>query len=66
MFLQVAMILALIAVADPFAPWVELLVGATVALTVVSGLDVRVSARSRSATPPGLTLRRLACLPRPR
>lgn len=39
MGLQVAMVLALMALADPFAGWVQVLVGATVALTVVSGLD---------------------------
>lgn len=39
MGLQVAMVLALMAVADPFAGWVQILVAATVALTVVSGLD---------------------------
>ncbi|MEA2125419.1 MAG: hypothetical protein QOI80_2201 [Solirubrobacteraceae bacterium] len=38
MFLQVAMVLTLITVADPFAQWVDVLVGATVTLTVVSGL----------------------------
>ena len=39
MGLQVAMVLVLMAVADPFAGWVQVLVAATVALTVVSGLD---------------------------
>ncbi|MEJ7891949.1 MAG: CDP-alcohol phosphatidyltransferase family protein [Solirubrobacteraceae bacterium] len=38
MFLQVAMVLVLMTVADPFAAWVDVLVGATVALTVLSGL----------------------------
>jgi CDP-diacylglycerol--glycerol-3-phosphate 3-phosphatidyltransferase len=39
MFLQVAMVLALMTVADPFARWVDVLIGATVTLTVLSGLD---------------------------
>lgn len=39
MGLQVTMVLALMSVADPFAGWVQLLVAATVALTVISGLD---------------------------
>lgn len=38
MFLQVAMVLALMTVADPFAAWVDVLVATTVALTVLSGL----------------------------
>jgi CDP-diacylglycerol--glycerol-3-phosphate 3-phosphatidyltransferase len=37
MCLQVAMVLALMAVGDPSAAWVQTLVGATVVLTVVSG-----------------------------
>lgn len=39
MGLQVTMVLALMAVADPFAAWLQVLVAATVALTVISGLD---------------------------
>jgi CDP-diacylglycerol--glycerol-3-phosphate 3-phosphatidyltransferase len=39
MFLQVAMVLALMIVADPSARWIDVLVGATVALTLVSGAD---------------------------
>lgn len=39
MLLQVAMILALVTVGDPSATWVRMLIGATVTLTVVSGLD---------------------------
>lgn len=39
MLLQVAMILALITVPDPSALWVRVLIGATVTLTVVSGVD---------------------------
>ncbi len=38
MALQVAMVLVLMAVADPAAAWVQLLVAATLALTVASGL----------------------------
>ena len=38
MLLQVAMVLALMTVANPFATWVDVLVGATVTLTIVSGL----------------------------
>jgi CDP-diacylglycerol--glycerol-3-phosphate 3-phosphatidyltransferase len=48
MFLQVAMVLALMTVADPFAQWVDVLVGATVTLTVLSGLAaVRAYVRAR-------------------
>jgi CDP-diacylglycerol--glycerol-3-phosphate 3-phosphatidyltransferase len=51
MFLQVAMVLALMTVTDPFAAWVDVLVGATVALTVLSGAAcVRAYLRARSAT----------------
>ena len=39
MGLQVTMVIVLMAVADPFAVWVDLLVAATVTLTVASGLD---------------------------
>jgi CDP-diacylglycerol--glycerol-3-phosphate 3-phosphatidyltransferase len=39
MFMQVAMVLALITVSDPSARWVDVLVGATVTLTLVSGAD---------------------------
>jgi len=47
---QVAMVLALSAVADPGAVWVDLLVAATVALTVASGAGyVRSYLRGRSA-----------------
>jgi CDP-diacylglycerol--glycerol-3-phosphate 3-phosphatidyltransferase len=50
MFLQSGMVVVLMAVADPFAWWVELIVGATIALTVVSGLDyVRAYLRGRPA-----------------
>ena len=38
MGLQVAMVLVLIVVADPAATWVQALVGATVTLTIVSGI----------------------------
>ncbi len=38
MFMQVAMVLALITVGDPSATWVQALVGATLTLTVVSGV----------------------------
>ena len=38
MALQVAMVLVLMAVADPAAAWVQVLVAATLALTVASGL----------------------------
>jgi hypothetical protein len=52
MGLQVAMVLALMAVTDPYAMWVELLVGATVALTIVSGLGyVRAYLRGRADRP---------------
>ena len=48
MFLQVAMVLALITVANPFATWVDALVGATVALTIASGAAcVRTYVRAR-------------------
>jgi CDP-diacylglycerol--glycerol-3-phosphate 3-phosphatidyltransferase len=60
MALQVAMVLALMAVGNPDAAWVQGLVGATVTLTVVSGFgylrsylrgrgDAVVAARVRSA-----------------
>jgi CDP-diacylglycerol--glycerol-3-phosphate 3-phosphatidyltransferase len=50
MFLQSGMVVVLMAVADPFSTWVELLVAATVAVTVVSGLDyVRCYLRGRPA-----------------
>ena len=50
MFLQVAMVLALMTVGDPFATWVDVLVGATVVLTVASGLAcVRAYLRARAA-----------------
>jgi CDP-diacylglycerol--glycerol-3-phosphate 3-phosphatidyltransferase len=52
MFLQVAMVLALMAVPDPFVLWVELLVAATVTLTVVSGLGyLRSYLRARDERP---------------
>jgi CDP-diacylglycerol--glycerol-3-phosphate 3-phosphatidyltransferase len=52
MFLQVAMVLALMAVSDPSAVWVQLLVAATVTLTVVSGLAyLRGYLRGRALTP---------------
>jgi CDP-diacylglycerol--glycerol-3-phosphate 3-phosphatidyltransferase len=52
MGLQVAMVLVLMAVADPSAAWVEILVGATVALTVVSGLGyARAYLRARGDEP---------------
>jgi CDP-diacylglycerol--glycerol-3-phosphate 3-phosphatidyltransferase len=54
MLLQVAMVLALMTVADPFAPWVDALVGATIALTIFSGIGcvrafVRAGASVRTA-----------------
>ncbi|MGI8624713.1 MAG: hypothetical protein ACR2NB_14820, partial [Solirubrobacteraceae bacterium] len=39
MALQVVMVLVLMAVPDPFAGWVDVLVAATLTLTIVSGLD---------------------------
>jgi CDP-diacylglycerol--glycerol-3-phosphate 3-phosphatidyltransferase len=39
MLLQVAMVLVLVTVSDPGARWVDVLVGATVTLTLVSGAD---------------------------
>ncbi len=52
MALQVAMVLVLMAVADPFAGWVQVLVAATVTLTVLSGLDyLRAYVRGGSARP---------------
>lgn len=55
MFLQVAMVLALMTVADPFATWVDVLVGATVALTILSGLAcVRDYVRARAAAAPAV------------
>jgi phosphatidylglycerophosphate synthase len=49
MLLQVAMVLALMAVADPQAMWVQALVAATVALTVVSGVGyLRSYSRART------------------
>jgi CDP-diacylglycerol--glycerol-3-phosphate 3-phosphatidyltransferase len=48
MCLQVAMVLVLMTVADPSAQWVHVLVGATVTLTVASGVDaVRAYVRAR-------------------
>jgi CDP-diacylglycerol---glycerol-3-phosphate 3-phosphatidyltransferase len=53
MFLQVAMVLALMTVADPFATWVDVLVGATVVLTIFSGLAcVRAYLRARADIAP--------------
>jgi len=50
MLLQVAMVLALMVTTDPSAPWIGVLVGATVTLTVVSGLGcVRAFLRARPA-----------------
>ncbi len=50
MFMQVAMILTLLTVSDPGALWVRALIGATVTLTVVSGLDaLRAYRQARSA-----------------
>jgi CDP-diacylglycerol--glycerol-3-phosphate 3-phosphatidyltransferase len=55
MFFQSGMVVALLAVSDPFATWVELLVAATVALTVVSGLDyVRAYLKGRPAAAPAV------------
>ncbi len=52
MGLQVAMVLALMAAADPFAGWVQVLVAATVALTVLSGLGyLRAYVRGEPAPP---------------
>jgi CDP-diacylglycerol--glycerol-3-phosphate 3-phosphatidyltransferase len=49
MALQVAMVLALMAVADPFAVWVQALIAATVTLTVLSGVGyLRSYARART------------------
>jgi CDP-diacylglycerol--glycerol-3-phosphate 3-phosphatidyltransferase len=52
MCLQVVMVLVLMAVADPAATWVRLLVAATVALTLVSGVAcVTAYRRERRAVP---------------
>jgi CDP-diacylglycerol--glycerol-3-phosphate 3-phosphatidyltransferase len=52
MVLQVLMVLVLMAVGDPSAFWVQALVGATVALTVVSGLGyLRSYQRAREDEP---------------
>jgi CDP-diacylglycerol--glycerol-3-phosphate 3-phosphatidyltransferase len=52
MFLQVAMVLALMAAADPHAVWIELLVAATVTLTVASGIGyLRSYLRARGERP---------------
>jgi hypothetical protein len=49
MVLQVVMVLALMAAADPFATWAQVLVAVTVTLTVVSGLGyLRSYLRARS------------------
>jgi CDP-diacylglycerol--glycerol-3-phosphate 3-phosphatidyltransferase len=49
MGLQVAMVLALMAVGDPFATWVQALIAATVTLTVLSGLGyLRAYLRART------------------
>jgi CDP-diacylglycerol--glycerol-3-phosphate 3-phosphatidyltransferase len=47
MGLQVAMVLVLLAAPDPGAPLVQLLVGATVAVTLVSGADCALHMRRR-------------------
>jgi hypothetical protein len=55
MFLQVAMVLALMTVADPSARWVDVLVGATVTLTLVSGADaIRTFWRARPVPAPAV------------
>ncbi|MEA2167863.1 MAG: hypothetical protein QOF76_1163, partial [Solirubrobacteraceae bacterium] len=53
MFLQCGMIVALLTVADPFSVPMDLLVAATVALTVISGLDY-VRAYVRGGTAPAV------------
>jgi CDP-diacylglycerol--glycerol-3-phosphate 3-phosphatidyltransferase len=45
--LQIAMVMALIAADDPGAAWVDALVYATVAMTVVSGVDYFLNVRRR-------------------
>jgi CDP-diacylglycerol--glycerol-3-phosphate 3-phosphatidyltransferase len=40
MFLQSAMVVVLLALANPFSGWVDALVAATVAITVISGLEL--------------------------
>ena len=47
MGLQVAMVLVLLAAPDPGAPFVQLLVGVTLAVTVVSGADCALHMRRR-------------------
>jgi CDP-diacylglycerol--glycerol-3-phosphate 3-phosphatidyltransferase len=52
MTLQIAMVLVLCAVSDPGLLWIDLLVAATVAATLASGIDV-VARFARGVTPQG-------------
>ncbi len=51
MTLQIAMVLVLLAVADPRQAWVDVLVAATVLATVVSGIDYLVKFRRAEPAP---------------
>jgi len=56
MTLQIAMVLILLAVADPRQAWVDVLVAATVLVTVLSGIDYLVKFRhAEPARPPRVT-----------